>query len=116
MKQEIADVKANANTTLEIAAPEVIQPWDKTMEEIEYNKKFRGGIWWVITKQRDVPYKVIPIESIVRDEWFVDPWRQWVKKIYRGMWRTFPNKKLATEYLDRVQKANPWTQYDIFPV
>ena len=116
MKQEIADVKANANTTLEISTPEVIQPWDKAMDDLEYNQKFRGGIWWAVTIQRETPYKVIPIESIIRDEWFVDPNRQWIKKIYRGMWRTFPNKKLATEYLERVQKANPGQQYDIFPV
>ena len=117
VKQELNEVKSNkTSNTIELEMPQVIEPWDKAMDELEYNQKFRGSIWWAVTMQRETPYKVIPIESIIRDESFVDPNRQWIKKIYRGMWRTFPNKKLATEYLERVQKANPGQQYDIFPV
>ena len=117
VEAELNEVKSNKTSNeLELEMPQVIEPWDKSMEDIEYNKKFRGGIWWTVTIQRETPYKVIPIESIIRDESFVDPSRQWIKKIYRGMWRTFPNKKLATEYLERVQKSNPGQQYDIFPV
>lgn len=66
--------------------------------------------------KRETPYKVIPIEKIVRDESFVDPRLQWVKKIYMWIWRTFKNKAEAVDYLERMKKANPWMQYDIFPV
>lgn len=112
MKQELAEVKSWTTTQ----APEVIQPWDNAMDELEYNKKFKWGISWAVTVQRETPYKVIPIESIVRDMSYLDPKYQGIKKIYRWIGKTFPNKKLATEYLERAQRMNPWTQYDIFPV
>lgn len=66
--------------------------------------------------ERETPYKVIPIEKIVRDESFLDPNLQWVKKIYMWIWRTFKNKRDAVDYLERMKKTNPWMQYDIFPV
>lgn len=107
MKQELNEVKSWAITP---KGPEIISP-----EEWEYQEKFRWWFWSVEAK-RETPYKVIPIEAIIRDESYLDPSRQWMKKIYRWIGKTFPNKKLATEYLEAAQKRNPGQQYDIFPV
>ena len=101
VKEELNEVKS-AGTAIVAKPPEIIEPWAH-IEEVK----------------REVPYKVIPIESIIRDESYVnlrDAPNGWIKKIYRWLWRTFPNKKLATEYLDAAKKRNPWQQYDIFPV
>lgn len=104
IKQEINEVKSWAIVPQK---PEVLEPWE-----------YQGMVWWraTIEVKREVPYKVIPIEAIIPDEWYLDPLRQWMKKIYRGIGKTFPNKKLATEYLEAAKKRNPWQQYDIFPV
>jgi len=111
MKQELNEVKSwNIQPQVEII-PEVI-----SAEDMEYQKKFQWWLWWSVEVKRETPYKVIPIESIVRDESYLDPSRQWIKKIYRWIGKTFPNKKLATEYLEAAQKRNPGQQYDIFPV
>lgn len=67
-------------------------------------------------EQKEAPYKVIPIEKIVRDESFIDPSLQGEKKIFMGRWQTFKNKKDAIAYYERVTKNNPGIQYDIFPV
>ena len=97
MKQEIAEVKAWAIVPQQ---PEVIEPTG-----------------WAIEVQRPTPYKVIPIESIIPDEWYLDPGHQWMmKKIYRWTWITFKTKAEAVEYLNRMQQRNPGQQYDIFPV
>ena len=75
-----------------------------------------SSIWNV---QRETPYKVIPIQAIIRDESYVnlkDAPNGGMKKIYMWIWRTFKNKAEATAYLDRVKKTNPGQQYDIFPV
>lgn len=66
--------------------------------------------------KRETPYKVIPIQSIIRDEWYTDPSMQWLKKIYMWLGKTFKNKEEASLYLDRMKRSNPWQQYDIFPV
>lgn len=97
MKQEIAEVKAWAIVPQQ---PEVIEP-----------------VGWATEVQRPTPYKVIPIESIIPDEWYLDPAHQWMtKKIYRWTGITFKTKAEAVEYLNRMQQRNPWQQYDIFPV
>lgn len=75
-----------------------------------------SSIWKV---ERETPYKVIPIQAIIRDEWYLDPRyspNNWMKKIYMWTGRTFRNKKEATDYLERAKKSNPGQQYDIFPV
>ena len=75
-----------------------------------------SSIWNV---QRETPYKVIPIASIIRDESYVnisDAPNGGMKKIYMWIWRTFKNKAEAVAYLERVKQSNPGQQYDIFPV
>lgn len=104
VKQELNDVKAW----------NIVPQWPEVVSAEDYAKMNEPQK--VVEVVRETPYKVIPIESIIRDEWYLDPARQWIKKIYRWMWRTFKNKLEATNYLEWVKKHNPWTQYDIFPV
>lgn len=54
--------------------------------------------------KRETPYKVIPIQSIIRDEWYTDPSMQWLKKIYMWLGKTFKNKEEASLYLDRMKR------------
>lgn len=103
IKQEVDDMK---NQEIK---PEALNP-DAVIEPNE------SSIWKV---ERETPYKVIPIQAIIRDEWYVNPAdapNGWIKKIYMWMWRTFKNKAEATAFLDRMKMSNPWQQYDIFPV
>lgn len=103
IKQEVDDMK-NQEIKPEALSPDAV---------IESNE---SSIWKV---ERETPYKVIPIQAIIRDEWYVNPAdapNGWVKKIYMWMWRTFKNKAEATAFLDRMKTSNPWQQYDIFPV
>lgn len=104
VKQELNDVKAW----------NIVPQWPEVVSSEDYAKMNEPQK--VVEVVRETPYKVIPIESIIRDEWYLDPAHQWIKKIYRWMWRTFKNKLEATNYLEWVKKHNPWTQYDIFPV
>ena len=104
VKQELNDVKSW----------NIVPQWPEVVSAEDYAKMNEPQK--VIEVARETPYKVIPIESIIRDEWYLDPSRQWIKKIYRWLWRTFKNKLEATNYLEWVKKHNPWTQYDIFPV
>lgn len=96
MKTEIAEVKSSASAVQE---PSVIEPLDMDEPVV-----------------RNEPYKVIPIESITVDEWWVNPMEPKMKKVYRGIWRTFKSKAEALKYLDAVQARNPGQKYDIFPV
>lgn len=112
MRQELDEVKANKASD----KPKVIEPDSADAEEYEYDKKFRTPLNGASTDKREQPYKVIPIEAIRRDMSYQDPRYQWIKKIYRWIGKTFPNKQLATEYLERAQRNNPGTQFDIFPV
>lgn len=105
IKQEVDDIKKESNEI----KPEALKP-DAIIDPSE------SSIWKV---ERETPYKVIPIQAIIRDEWYVNPadapnW--WIKKIYMWVWRTFRNKEEATAFLDRAKANNPWQQYDIFPV
>lgn len=103
---EIKTMKEEINSIKQAGPVESKQEWPLEWEIVIDEAK----------DKRETPYKVIPIQSIIRDEWYVDPAMQGLKKIYMGMWRTFKNKKDATDYLDRMKKTNPGQQYDIFPV
>ena len=103
IKQDVDNLKNQSIKPEALKPDEIIEP-DKS------------SIWQV---QRETPYKVIPIEKIVRDESYVnikDAPNWWIKKIYMWIWRTFKNKADATAYLDRMKKSNPGQQFDIFPV
>lgn len=105
IKEDVDNLK-NQDTTIK---PEALKP-DAIIEPDN------SSVWNV---QRETPYKVIPIQSIIRDEWYLNPADSptgGVKKIYMWTGRTFKNKAEATAYLDRAKKANPGQQYDIFPV
>lgn len=70
----------------------------------------------VVEQIRETPYKVVQVQSVWIDESYEDPMRRWEFKVYSGLWKTFKNKQMAMEYLERAKKQNPWIQYDIFPV
>ena len=70
----------------------------------------------VVEQIRETPYKVVQVQSVWIDESYEDPMRRWEFKVYSGLWKTFKNKQMAMEYLERAKKTNPWVQYDIFPV
>lgn len=106
IKQDVDNLKIWQQTQIK---PEALKP-DAVIESDS------SSIWNV---QRETPYKVIPIASIIRDESYVninDAPNWWVKKIYMWIWRTFKNKAEAVAYLERVKQSNPGQQYDIFPV
>lgn len=106
MKQDIDNLKSWQTTQIK---PEALNSDDIIEPD-------NSSIWNV---QRETPYKVIPIQAIIRDESYVnikDAPNGGMKKIYMWIWRTFRNKADATAYLDRVKKSNPGQQYDIFPV
>lgn len=106
MKQDIDNLKDWQQTQIK---EEALNP-DAIIEPDD------SSIWNV---QRETPYKVIPIQAIVRDMSYLniaDAPNWGVKKIYMWIWRTFKNKAEATAYLDRMKKSNPGQQYDIFPV
>lgn len=107
MKTEMEELKNKTLSSSKAEEWEVLELRDKNelLEEIQK-----------AAEKRETPYKVIPIQSIIRDESYMDPSLQWIKKIYMWMWRTFKNKEEATKYLDRMKESNPWIQYDIFPV
>lgn len=70
----------------------------------------------VVEQIRETPYKVVQVQSVWIDESYEDPMRRWEFKVYSWLWKTFKNKQMAMEYLERAKKTNPWVQYDIFPV
>lgn len=70
----------------------------------------------VVEQIRETPYKVVQVQSVWIDESYEDPMRRWEFKVYSWLWKTFKNKQMAMEYLERAKKQNPWVQYDIFPV
>ena len=70
----------------------------------------------VVEQIRETPYKVVQVQSVWIDESYEDPMRRWEFKVYSWLWKTFKNKQMAMEYLERAKKQNPWIQYDIFPV